>query len=153
MQKINLVFPIMLKLSSKIYKNIIFLKRIFYNFAYSFLLFLLATSCSSSVDFPGFDKEAWKADVRSCQNKRPALALVLKKNREKIIGLNHTEVLGLLGRPESSSLEKSGERVYYYFIEPGEQCKNNNLNSKANKIFIRFDALDRAYKIRFQNEI
>ncbi|WP_223815868.1 hypothetical protein [Adhaeribacter rhizoryzae] len=70
-----------------------------------------------------------------------------------LMGLNHTDILALLGKPEGNSLEKSGERVYSYFIQKGTQCENEKVLSKASKVLIRFDALDRVYKIKFENNI
>lgn len=131
-----------------------FTKRILGFYIIGFIIFsCICFSCSSPVDLPGFDKKAWQGDVRSCKNIRPRLAFILKKHKNRLIGLNHTEVLSLLGKPESNSLEKSGERVYSYFIQPGRQCEYNNMEGTGNKIFIRFDALDRVYKIRFEKEI
>ena len=133
--------------------NIFKIKRLFYfNLAFFFLTGLF-TSCSSPVDLPGFDKKAWQKDVRCCDNIRPQLALTLMKNKCQLLGLTHNDILDLLGKPEGNSLEKSGERVYYYFVQPGSQCNNKNLLSEANKLFIRFDALDRVYKIRIENKI
>jgi hypothetical protein len=136
--------PLTLPVKSKIiYK--LFIKCLVIN--------ILFTGCSAKTDLPGFDKTGWKKDVRSCKNIRPALVANLKKNRSKIIGLRHNQIIDLLGKPEGSSLEKSGERIYYYFIQPGSQCEKNDLSSKAGKVYIHFDALDRAYKLKFDSSM
>ncbi|GEO03689.1 hypothetical protein AAE02nite_13530 [Adhaeribacter aerolatus] len=110
------------------------------------------TSCSSPVDLPDFDEKAWQKDVRSCQNIRPTLVPALLKNKSQLVGLNHNQILSTLGKPEGNSLEKSGERVYFYYLQSGDQCKNKTMQSAASKLFIRFDALDRVYKVRVDNE-
>ena len=118
-----------------------------------FILVIILAGCSKNPDLPGFDKTGWQQDVRSCRNIRPGLVASLKKNTRYLVGLRHNEVIAVLGKPEGNSLEKSGERVYYYYTEPGSQCDNKNKPSEANKVFIRFDALDRAYKIKFDDRL
>ncbi|MGV3585424.1 MAG: hypothetical protein ACO1OF_00335 [Adhaeribacter sp.] len=129
------------------------LKGIAYYNVLIFSFFVLFNGCSSPVDLPDFDEKAWKQDVRSCQNIRPGLVAGLEKNKSLLMGLNHTDILALLGKPEGNSLEKSGERVYAYFIQQGSQCENEKTKSNAAKVLIRFDALDRVYKIKFENNI
>lgn len=114
-------------------------------------LIALFTGCSGTTEIKGFDQEAWQQDVRSCNNIRPGLLPALKKAIPQLIGLRHNKIIQVLGKPEGNSLEKSGERVYYYFIEPGAQCKNQT-TSEANKVLVRFDALDRVYKVRLEKE-
>jgi len=110
----------------------------------------LSTGCSREIEINGFDQIAWQQDVRSCKNVRPTLIPSLKKAIPQLIGLNHNEIINVLGKPEGNSLEKSGERVYYYFVQPGEQCNYENI-PKANKVLVRFDALDRVYKVRLED--
>jgi hypothetical protein len=88
--------------------------------------------------------------MRGCNNLRKNLLPNFKNAAPQLVGLNHNQIIQVLGKPEGNSLEKSGERVYYYFLEPGSQCPNN-LKNKANRVLVRFDALDRVYKIRFEN--
>lgn len=136
-----------------LYNKLILLKGVaFYTIA-TFNFFVLFNGCSSPVDLPDFDEKAWQQDVRSCQNIRPGLVAGLEKNKALLMGLNHTDILSLLGKPEGNSLEKSGERVYSYFIQKGSQCENDKIRSQAAKVLIRFDALDRVYKIKFESAL
>ncbi|MDB5261270.1 MAG: hypothetical protein JWQ14_551 [Adhaeribacter sp.] len=113
----------------------------------------LLLSCSGNIDLPNFDETAWQQDVRSCQNIRPGLITGLKENIPKLKGLRHDQIIDLLGKPEGNSLELSGERIYSYFIQAGSQCGNKNAPSTVQKVFIRFDALDRVYKVRFDTSL
>lgn len=114
---------------------------------------LLLSSCFSAVDIPDFDEQAWRQDARGCQNIRTTLVPVLEKNKDKLMGLTHTQILNLLGKPEGNSLEKSGERVYTYYIQPGPQCQGLQASTELNHLSIRFDALDRVYKVRFNGNL
>jgi len=114
------------------------------------LLFsLLISSCQQKPKLIGFDEETWKQDVRGCGNKRSQLVTVLEKVKPQLIGLRHNYIIQVLGKPEGNSLEKSGQRVYYYFLEPGPQCQDKQKFKETNKVFIQFDALDRAKYITF----
>ena len=133
-----------------------FLKHIIQNVRVSFYLvpvglLWLNTSCGRSIDLQNFDEEAWRKDERSCNKVRPTLVPALQAAIPQLIGLMHQDIIEILGKPEGSSLEISGERIYYYFVEPGLQCQNNGV-SGGNRVLIRFDALDRVYKVRLEND-
>ena len=121
---------------------------------YAIVGLLIISGCRQKPDFPDFDQQAWKEDVRSCQNIRPALLPAFEKIKHQLAGLSHTQIIAVLGRPEGESLESSGQRVYYYFTEPGVHCKTNSTassSSAAGKVAIRFDALDRVNEVIFLN--
>jgi len=120
------------------------LKKTFSFLFVAFLFMLLLTSCQQKPAITGFDEKTWKEDVRGCQNKRMALVSALEKAKPQLIGLRHTTIIDVLGNPEGNSLEKSGQRIYYYFIESGPQCQDKHNIKNADKIFVQFDALDRA---------
>lgn len=107
------------------------------------------TGCQQKPALTGFDQAAWRQDVRSCNNIRPNLISALNQVSPQLLGLRHTAIIDILGKPEGNSLEKSGQRVYYYFVEAGPQCANKTSFEEANKLFLRFDALDRVNKISF----
>jgi len=114
------------------------------------LLFMQVTiSCQKKPVLSGFDEEAWKKDVRGCGNQRLQLISALEKVKPQLIGLRHNAIIQVLGKPEGNSLEKSGQRVYYYFLEPGPHCQDKQNIKDAQKVFIQFDALDRAKYIIF----
>lgn len=114
------------------------------------ILLLGAAGCSSSPSLKGFDRESWARDERSCQNIRPKLLPQLEKVQQEFLGLGHTEVIRLLGKPEGKSMEKSGQRAFYYYVEAGPQCQDKNLYTQANKLVLRFDVLDRVNLVTFR---
>ena len=105
---------------------------------------LLFFGCEQKPNVTGFDQETWKQDVRGCGNKRVGLIPALEKAKPQLIGLRHNGIIQVLGKPEGNSLEKSGQRVYYYFIEAGPHCQDKQKINESDKVFIQFDALDRA---------
>jgi len=113
---------------------------------------LLFSNCSQKVELKGFNQAAWQKDIKSCQNIRPTLLPSLKKAIPQLMGLNHYTIIDLLGKPEGNSLEKSSERIYYYYVASGSQCTDKNSTANSDKILIRFDALDRVYKVWIQND-
>jgi hypothetical protein len=74
----------------------------------------------------------------------------LEQVRDELLGLGFTEVIAILGRPEGKSMEKSGQREYYYYVEPGPQCQDKNKYTDANKLVIRFDILDRVNLVTYK---
>lgn len=114
------------------------------------VLLLGGYGCSKAPSLQGFDQESWRRDERSCQNIRPGLLPQLEKVQQELIGLGHTEVIRLLGKPEGKSMEKSGQREFYYYVEAGPQCQDKNRFTQANKLVIRFDVLDRVNLVTFR---
>jgi outer membrane protein assembly factor BamE (lipoprotein component of BamABCDE complex) len=106
--------------------------------------------CNSKPTLTGFDQESWRKDARSCGNIRPTLLTQLDQVSGALIGLSHTQVIGLLGKPEGKSMEKSGQREYYYYVEKGPQCQDKNQYTDANKLVIRFDILDRVNLVSYK---
>lgn len=113
-------------------------------------LLLGAAGCSSSPSLPGFDRASWTRDERSCQNIRPQLVPQLEKVKDEFLGLGHTQVISLLGKPEGKSMEKSGQREFYYYVEAGPQCQDKTRYTQANKLVVRFDVLDRVNLVTFR---
>jgi hypothetical protein len=134
------------------FNNEIILKSSIYQFA----LFCLAasswlfTGCQSQPELAGFDQQRWRQDERSCQNIRPALLPQLDKVSGELQGLGHTQIIKILGKPEGKSMEKTGQREYYYYVEQGPQCQDKSRYTEANKLVIRFDILDRVNLVTYK---
>jgi hypothetical protein len=128
-------------LKSGIYKCALFCLA-----AGSFLL----TGCHSKPELAGFDQQRWRADERSCQRIRPTLLAQLDQVSGELQGLGHTDIIKILGKPEGKSMEKSGQREYYYYVEQGPQCQDKNRYTDANKLVIRFDILDRVNLVTYR---
>jgi hypothetical protein len=110
----------------------------------------LLAGCDASPALSGFDQESWRKDERSCRNIRPALLTQLDQVSGELVGLGHNEVIRLLGKPEGKSMEKSGQREFYYYVEPGPQCQDKTRYTTANKLVVRFDILDRVNLVTYR---
>jgi len=125
------------------------LKKLFLALFLVLFLFQFISSCQQKPKLTGFDEETWRKDVRGCGNKRKEMVTTLEKVKPALIGLRHNYIIEILGKPEGNSLEKSGQRKYYYFLEPGPHCQDKQNIKDSEKVFIQFDALDRAQYITF----
>jgi len=135
----------------QIMKFIHYYKKLNSNLAF-YLLFAitaLMSACQEKPKIVGFDENAWKKDVGGCSNVRTKMIPMLEKVIPQLVGLRHNYIIEVLGKPDGNSLEKSGQRVYYYLVEPGPQCQKLTDIKNVNKLFIQFDALDRAKYINF----
>lgn len=106
--------------------------------------------CDTKPELAGFDQESWRADERSCRNIRPGLLPQLNRVSGELVGLGHSQVIRILGKPEGKSMEKSGQREYYYYVESGPQCQDKTRYTHANKLVIRFDILDRVNLVTYR---
>lgn len=106
---------------------------------YLFCLPLLA-GCTQSPTLPGFDAAAWRRDLHGCDGQRQAQLPTLYDQRESLYGTHVGAVAKLLGHPNEEELQEQSQRVYFYFVEPGAQCKPP-LPSAARRLTIRFGSL------------
>jgi hypothetical protein len=110
----------------------------------------LAGGCDTTPELAGFDQESWRQDERSCRNLRPGLLPQLDRVSGELVGLGHSQVIRILGKPEGKSMEKSGQREFYYYVEAGPQCQDKTLYTQANKLVVRFDILDRVNLVTYR---
>ncbi|KAA9339787.1 hypothetical protein F0P96_03995 [Hymenobacter busanensis] len=110
---------------------------------------LLASCSQSSITIPGFDAAAWQRDTRACQNTRAKLLPPLDQHRQKLYGLSNGAVNGLLGHPDEEELEEQTQRIYYYYLDPGEQCQPGHPRSKARRLVLRFGALNTVTEVLY----
>ncbi|WP_026464457.1 hypothetical protein [Adhaeribacter aquaticus] len=116
----------------------------------NFFILIIISGCNSKkIDLPGFNQEEWRQDERSCGSRRPNLLPGFRAIRKKLIGLNHYDIITIFGKPEGESLEASGQRIYYYFVEAGPQCQERRAIKGVEKVAIKFDVLDRVNEIIF----
>jgi len=127
------------------------------NKVFLLLLFLgvdfVSTNCRPKVTFPGFDSAAWIGDSFACQNVRRNLIPELKKIRRELRGLAISQLMNVLGKPDSEALLAGNERIYYYYLMPGTQCQNKQELSSANKLMIRFNALEQVSEVLFEQPV
>ncbi|QMU28384.1 hypothetical protein [Adhaeribacter radiodurans] len=128
-------------------------KKLLYHLSFCLIIWTLAGSCRSKVTFPDFDSKAWKNDKYACQSVRNKMIPEVKKITPKLRGLAISQLMGVLGKPDSEALLANNERIYYYYVQPGNQCQNKLELSTANKLLVRFNALEQVSEITFEQPL
>lgn len=109
-----------------------------------YLITLIALcSCYSSPKIEGFDPDLWKVEIKYCDQSKVALAEILVKHKEKLLGEGQTKIKKFLGQPSKHELYRRTEKFFYYNLTPGDTCDIET----PQRLSIRFDALDRAKEI------
>ena len=109
----------------------------------------LAVSCSEPAQIAGFDSTRWKSDRFACENNRKAMQSDFNGIRRELYGLKEPDIIDILGKPDGEQLMARGQRMFYYYIEPGSQCTTRGVLSEANRVEVRFNALSRVSEITY----
>lgn len=114
---------------------------------------VVAGGCRNKVEVGAFDPVAWQADPFACKGERQSMVPGLQELRPLLLGHNPREVMRLLGRPEAEELRAGSERVFIYFLEPGPRCEQRDQLSAANKMQVRFNALNQVSEVSYTEPI
>lgn len=117
------------------------------------LVTILPFSCRQKISFPDFNSKEWITDAFSCRGIRPDLVPGLQKIRLNLRGLTTGQIMEVLGKPDAEALLANNQRIYYYYIQPGSQCQNKQKLSEANKFMVRFNALEQASEVSFEQPV
>ncbi|MEO1051837.1 MAG: hypothetical protein AAFX87_14500 [Bacteroidota bacterium] len=116
-----------------------------------YLFILMATSltlsCSKPVDIDGFDETVWKNDKMGCASERVELLNSLMNEREKIKGLNTSEIVKVLGKPDIHDLSKRNQKYFVYNVTPGPKCERYTEGASSTTLKVRFNAVGLAYEV------
>ena len=69
--------------------------------------------------------------------------------KEKLLSLNQTQIVKLLGRPDRNELSTRNQKFFYYFIDPAPSC-NTRADSLAERLVIRFSAVGLATEVAIE---
>jgi len=114
------------------------------------LLCLLLTSCYTPENLRDFDSEAWKADRFACNGKRKELVQEFEKIRRNLYGQKEYVARNVLGKPDQEELLKGNQRIYYYYLESGEQCSDRHVRSAANWAEVRINAVGKVSEVSYK---
>lgn len=117
------------------------------------LLCLLLTSCYTPENLRGFDSDTWKADRFGCNGKRKEMVQEFEKIRRALYGQKEVIARNVLGKPDQEELLEGNQRIYYYYLEPGEQCQDRLTLSAANWAEVRINAVGEVSKVSYKNPI
>ncbi|OKL39570.1 hypothetical protein [Pontibacter flavimaris] len=124
--------------------------------ATQFLGLLLLGACITPDSLKDFDSDTWKADRFGCDNKRAGLVDEFELIRKEMYGKKEYVVRNVLGRPDSEELMERSQRIYFYYIEPGEQCQSEERRtqlSEANRVQVRLNSLGKVSEITYYRPV
>ncbi len=117
---------------------------------FSFLFFvLIITSCGKSLpELENLDLNAWRNDKNGCGDYRSNHIEGIKIQKEKLLALDESQIVELLGRPDQNELYKRNQKFFYYNLQPGSACEN--ASEKASRLVIRFNAIGLAKEVAIE---
>ncbi|MFD2245072.1 hypothetical protein [Pontibacter ruber] len=115
------------------------------------LLILLLVSCSEPARIEGFDSDTWKSDKFACKGNRQQMVEKFEDIRRSLYGRTENDIKDILGKPDGEQLMRRGQRVFYYYLEPGTQCTVKGKLSEANRAEVRFNALHKVSEITYKD--
>lgn len=113
----------------------------------------LLSSCGTPDSLKDFDSATWKSDTYACAGQRTTLVAEFEKIRKELYGKKEYVLRNLLGRPDSEELLERNQRIYYYYIEPGTQCKDRTNMSEANRVEVRINALGKVSEVTYNQPL
>ncbi|MEO8474113.1 MAG: hypothetical protein ABI477_18060 [Chryseolinea sp.] len=127
--------------------------RYFFELVSLSILMLVAGSCGKPIpEIDGIDIKAWKNDQNGCQEIRLKVFDTFVTQKEKLLALSETDIVGLLGNPDVNELSDRNQKLFYYFLEPGADCPTHHSASQAQRLAIRFNAMGLAKEIRVERQ-
>jgi hypothetical protein len=118
-----------------------------------FLVSACGICCRPRLEEGEFDRQAWQSDTFGCEGARQSMVRDFQELRPQLIKLNTKEIMGLLGRPDAEELRAGSERVFIYYLEPGPPCKGGGRSAGANKVQVRFNALNQVSEVSYTQPI
>ncbi len=113
----------------------------------SFFIFIILSSCTSSLTIDGFDKDAWVKDKDGCLGKRKDLIDLVMDHKETLLGKDQDQIKSLLGLPDMHEIYRRAQRFYIYSLDPGPSCNNYIADKTAANLTLRFNALGRVHEV------
>lgn len=118
--------------------------------------FILSTGlsgCQPEIDTGNFDTAKWKSDPLGCKGIRPELVAALEAIRPNLYRHNNRAIIKVLGRPDAEELRAGNQKVFFYYLEEGPQCTQKDHFSKADKVLIRFNAMNQVSEVSYSQPL
>jgi hypothetical protein len=110
---------------------------------------LIVTSCGKSLpELKSLDLKAWKDDKNACGEYRSGSIEAIQTQKEKLLALDESKIISLLGRPDRNELYKRNQKFFYYYLQSGPACSAPSENAK--RLAIRFNAMGLAKEVAIE---
>ena len=98
-------------------------------------------SCNKKIDLENFNPQDWRRDFNGCDGTREILMNALGHIKPQLLGIQESQLVEILGKPNKQELGERVKKSYLYYIIPGKQCVFRKNETKI--LVVDFDALDR----------
>lgn len=115
----------------------------------SLSLLILFSSCGKPLpELTNMDLVSWRTDKDGCLGKRASMESAISQQKDKLLALDETGIIELLGKPDKNELYTRNQKFYTYFITPSPECGSEFTTSS--KLIIRFNAIGLAKVITIE---
>jgi hypothetical protein len=110
---------------------------------------LIVVGCGKSLpEFQNLDLKAWRGDKHACADYRAKNIESIRTQKEKLLALNESQIIELLGRPDRNELYKRNQKFFFYDLEAGHSC--DSLLMEWSQLSIRFNAMGLAKEVAIE---
>ena len=115
----------------------------------SVLLLIVISSCGKALpELENLDLNIWKDDKNACGDYRAGNIEAIESQKEKLLALDESKIISLLGRPDRNELYKRNQKFFYYYLQSGPACSAPTENAK--RLAIRFNAMGLAKEVAIE---
>ena len=115
----------------------------------SVLILTATVSCGKPLpEFENLNLSDWKDDKNACGTYRMKHMEEIKTQKDKLLALDESQIIKLLGRPDRNELYKRNQKFYQYNLEAGTACGISKENVK--RLAIRFNAMGLAKEVAIE---
>ena len=107
------------------------------------LFFGVVFGCSESkkLEITGLDSDGFKEDRGGCNGSRKGQLDLIKNNKDEFLGISENELFKYIGRYDYQVLDKKNEKVFVYYLEPGNHCEYMQNSTDAESIVFYINAV------------
>ena len=115
----------------------------------SVIILLMAIGCGKPLpEFENLNLTEWRDDKNACGSYRTENLDQIKTQKDKLLALEESQIIKLLGRPDRNELYKRNQKFYQYYLEAGSSCASPK--EGALRLAIRFNAMGLAKEVAIE---
>jgi hypothetical protein len=107
------------------------------------LLSVIIGACSESkpLEIQGLDSAGFKEDRGGCNGNRKSQLDLIIQQKDAFLGISENELFKYIGRYDYQVLDKKNEKVFVYYLEPGNHCQYMQNSTDAESIVFYINAV------------